>query len=392
MRLSERQYHPDFEHLGQQSAAYAEIRVDALVHNLTAIRQHIGQNVRFMAVLKANAYGHGLIGTARAVLPYIDTLGVARVSEGIKLRQAGITAPIMVLYYATPDETVLSADYNLIPTVNDVETAAAFSQRAVALGKTLPVQVMVDTGMDTFGQLPNEVIPFIQHLQTLLGIRIEGIFTHFATADAKDTTFTGEQVRHFQTVLNNLESAGINIPLSHASNSPGTLWHPDANFNMVRCGIAMYGLGPTRDLLLPFELKPALSLKSHIARTRTLPAGSSFGYGRSYISRRPIQVALIPVGYGDGYHRLISNRGMVLIRGQHAPIIGRISMDQFTVDVSHIEGVQLHEEVVLIGQQDKAQITADQVAAWAETINYEITTSLTDRIPRIYLEKDQPNE
>ena len=242
--------------------------------------------------------------------------------------------------------------------------------------------------MGRFGLLPDEALPFIQQAAALPGVRIEGLYTHFAVADLADKAYTRHQFQVFQTVRAQLAAAGVSIPVCHVANSAATLDLPEMHLDAVRVGIAMYGLRPSTEVTPAVPLRPALSLKSRVARVRTLPAGSSISYGRTYITPRQMPVALIPVGYGDGYHRLLSNRGAVLINGRRAPIVGRVCMDQFVVDISQAGPVELGSEVVLIGTQGEGSISADEVAAWSETINYEVTTGLLPRVPRVYLGAD----
>jgi alanine racemase len=241
--------------------------------------------------------------------------------------------------------------------------------------------------MGRFGLLPDEVLDYVLSLRELPGLALEGLYTHFSVADLVDKSYTEQQFQTFMGVVGQLERAGISVPVKHAANSATTLDLPEMALDMVRCGIALYGLHPSHEVEPAVPLTPALSLKSRVARVRTLPVGSSISYGRTYITDRPTRVALIPVGYGDGYHRILSNRGAVLVGGQRAPILGRVCMDQFVVDVSGIPEVRLHDEVVLIGRQGEERITAEEVAGWAETINYEATTSLLPRVVRIYLKE-----
>jgi alanine racemase len=222
-------------------------------------------------------------------------------------------------------------------------------------------------------------------LTGLPGLVLEGLYTHFAVADLPDKAFTRHQFEVFSAVARRLEASGFSFPLKHVSNSAATIDLPDMALQIVRCGIALYGLRPAADVHPAVSLQPALTLKSRVSRVRTLPTGTSISYGRTYVTEEPTRVALVPVGYGDGYHRLISNRGAVLIRGKRAPIVGRVCMDQFVVNVSDIPGVRLHDEVVLIGGQGEGHIAAEEVAGWAATINYEVTTGLMPRVPQIYL-------
>jgi alanine racemase len=228
-------------------------------------------------------------------------------------------------------------------------------------------------------------VEFARYLNTLPGLKLEGLYTHHAAADSADKSFTRHQFQVFMEVVNQLEAAGFDIARKHVANSGTTLDLPEMALDMVRCGIALYGLHPSGEVKPAVPLRPALTLKARVARVRTLPAGASISYGRTYITSKPTRVALVPIGYGDGYHRILSNRADVLIRGQRAPIVGRVCMDQFVVDVDHVPDVTLHDEVVLVGRQGDGHIPAEEVAVWAETINYEVTTSLLPRVTRIYL-------
>jgi alanine racemase len=275
--------------------------------------------------------------------------------------------------------------WNLTPTVNSKSQAKGLSDAATAQGKALPIHVKVDTGMSRYGLLPDEALAFVRLLSELPGLVLEGLYTHFAVADLPDKAFTRQQFDAFEDVVERLEAGGFSFPLKHVSNSAATIDLPEMALDIVRCGIALYGLRPSAAVEPAVPLRPALTLKSRVARVRTLPVGTTISYGCTYVTQEPTRVALIPVGYGDGYHRILSNRGAVLIRGKRAPILGRVCMDQFVVDVSHIPGVRSHDEVVLIGRQGEGTIPAEEVARWAETINYEVTTSLLPRLTRLYL-------
>jgi len=362
---------------------WAEIDLDALTANVRALRRFVGPSVEIMAVVKANAYGHGAVPVAQTALAAGATrLAVHRVQEGIELRRAGITAPILLLGYAPLRTAPAVVRYNLTPTIITQEFAEALAAEAE---RPVPVHVKVDTGLSRYGVLPEETVDFVRMLQRLPRIHVEGIYTHFATADEADPSYVRRQLDRFRSVLQALKTRGMYISFRHACNSAATLAFPEAHFDAVRPGIAMYGIPPSEDRSSPIPLRPVLTLKSRVARVRTLPAGRSIGYGRTYITSRPTRVALVPIGYGDGYHRLVSNRGAVLIRGRRAPILGRVSMDQIVVDVSHLDGVRMEEEVVIIGRQSEEEITATEVAQWAETIHYEVVTSLLPRVPRLYL-------
>ena len=372
---------------------WAEIDLDAITHNAARLKARAGARAELMVAVKANGYGHGAVPVSRAALEGGATrLAVHRTMEGVQLRRAGITAPILIMGYTLPTESQHIVHWDLTPTVNSKPQAEALSVAAVAQGKPLPIHVKVDTGMGRYGLLPDEVLDFVRFLSGLPGLALEGLYTHHAVADLADKTFTRHQFSIYMDVVRRLEAAGFVFPLKHVSNSATTLDLPEMALDMVRCGIALYGLRPSDEVEPAVPLRPALTLKSRVARVRTLPTGASISYGRTYITDKPTHVALVPVGYGDGYHRFLSNRGAVLIHGRRVSIVGRVCMDQFVVDVSHIPGVQLHDEVVLIGRQGEEHIPAEEVARWAETINYEVTTSLLPRVVRIYLRGSKETE
>jgi alanine racemase len=365
---------------------YAEIDLSAIADNTRALKQHIGPAVQLMAVVKANAYGHGAFEVARTALAHgADWLAVARLDEGIALREAGIAAPILVMNYTPPDAVPAGLDHTLTLTITEAHAADRASSYAQQRGITARVHIKVDTGMGRYGLLPDEVTPFFDRVAALPGLNIAGVYSHFSVADVADKTYTQQQFDTFQRVLDDLSAAGHRPALRHIANSAATLDLPETQLDAVRVGIALYGLHPSDEIEPTVPLKPALAFKSHVARVRTLPAGASISYGRTFITPRAMPVALVPVGYGDGYHRALSNRGAVLINGHRAPIVGRVCMDQFVVDISGAGPVAVDDDVVLMGQQGHAQITAEEVAGWAATINYEVTTALLPRVPRIFL-------
>ncbi len=365
---------------------YIEVDLDAIAHNVQAIKSFVGPAVELIAVVKANAYGHGTLRTSQTALAHgADRLAIGRVDEGVALRQAGITAPILVLSYSMPSEAEAAVAHDLTLAVTELPVAEALSAQARAQGKRLPIHVKVDTGMGRFGLLPDEVLPFVQRLAALPGLVLEGLFTHFSTADAIDKTYAQAQFEAYRRVLDALSAAGFHFPLRHVANSAATLSLPATHLDAVRAGIILYGLMPSGDVEPVVDLRPALSLKSHIARVQCLEPGASIGYGRTYVAEAPMTAALVPVGYGDGYHRLLSNRGAVLVNGQRAPIVGRVCMDQFVIDISTVGPVAVDDEVVLIGRQGGDCISAEEMAGWADTINYEVVTSLLPRMPRRYL-------
>lgn len=373
-----------------QFTSFIAVDLDAIRHNAQKILTHVGPTVDVFGVVKANAYGHGAVPVARTLINAgVPRLAVARTDEGLQLRRAGLDEPILNLGYTVPAEAEAQVAHDLTATVNTIEGAQALSARAEALGRTATIHVKVDSGMGRYGQLPDEVLPFLAAIRDLPGLELEGIYTHFAVADAADKTYTQQQFATFQEVLAAVSEAGYTFEIRHAANSAAALDLPEMHLDAVRPGIALYGLYPSPDVSTDLRLRPALSLHSHLARVRTLPAGSSVGYGRTFITDHATPIGLIPVGYGDGYHRLLSNRGAVLINGQRAPIAGRVCMDQFMVDLSTVPAARQDSRVVLLGAQGAGRIPAEEIAAEAETINYEVVTGLTQRLPRIYLRNGQ---
>jgi len=370
---------------GSRPLSYVEVDLSAIAANTRAIRARLSPAVTMIAVVKANAYGHGLLPCARVMLDSgADRLAVSRVGEALALRAGGITAPILTLGYAAPDEAAGAVAHDITLAVGDRPAAAALAEQAAAQGREARLHVKVDTGMGRFGLLPEEVVPFLDWLSTLPGVTAEGIFTHFATADNADKSYVHVQMAVFRQVLAAAEAAGHALPLRHAANSSAILDLPETALNAVRAGIVLYGLYPSAHVRHDLPLRPALSIRSRVARVRTLPAGASIGYDRTFIAPRAMRVALVPVGYGDGYPRLLSGQGAVLINGRRAPLVGRVAMDQFSVDVSEAGPVAPDDEIVLLGRQGADEISAEELARMAGTINYHIVTALLPRLPRVY--------
>ena len=374
----------------EENLTWAEIDLDAIAYNTRELKRHVGEKTELMAVVKANGYGHGAVPVAETALDNgASSLAVHRTLEGVQLRQAGVTAPVLIMGYTLPAQAETIVRWDLTPTVNTPEQAGAFSAATSRQGKVLPIHVKVDTGLGRFGLLPDEVVDFVQAISELPGLVLEGIYTHFAISDAADKSYTLQQFEIYLEVVKGLEEAGFAIPIKHVAGSSATLSLPQTHLDMVRCGITLYGLRPSDEVEPTIPLRPAMTLKSRVGRVRTLPAGSSISYGCTYTTSEPTRVALVPVGYGDGYRRILSNKGQVLIRGQRAPIVGRVCMDQFVVKVSHVPNVQQHDEVVLLGRQGDDEISAEEVATWAGTINYEVTTSILPRVTRVYFKSGQ---
>lgn len=371
-------------------SAWVEIDLKAITENVKTLKSLLQPNVLFMVVVKADGYGHGAVPVSRAALAGgADRLGVALLEEGINLKQAGITAPIHVLSELSLKEVPLIIDYDLIPTVYTESFATRLNEEAVRRNKKVKLHLKIDTGMNRVGVPVGNALDLIEKAFALPSFKIEGIFTHFALADNPTSDFTRVQFERFQKVLNALSVKGLNISLRHAANSAATILYPESRLDMVRCGISVYGLHPSGATKDKIALTPALALKAKIPFIKTIASGEGVSYGHTFKAKRPTRLATLPLGYADGYTRLLSNRSHVLIRGKRAPVIGNICMDQLMVDVSQIPEAQVGDEVVLIGDQKDKRITADELAGILGTINYEITCMLNKRLPRIYLQKTE---
>ncbi len=366
---------------------WLEIDLGAIGGNVRAIADLVGPHVAVMATLKADAYGHGAIKVAHTALRNGATwLGVATLSEAIPLHAAGIHTPILVFGYLPAWQARDALQHDVRVTVYELDTPRALSRAAAALSRTARLHVKVDTGMGRLGlraEDPAAIVAFIRELHALPQIVVEGIYTHFATADERDQTYARRQLERFHAVLAALDAAGLRPPIVHAANSAATLALPESHFDLVRPGIALYGLQPSDDVPLPLGFRPGLSFKTQIAQVKEVPAGEGISYGITYITDAPERIATLPVGYADGFRRAPANWGEVLIRGRRAPIRGRVCMDQTMVSVQHIPDARAGDEVVLIGTQGNDRITAEEVAARLGTNNYEVVSALLARVPRI---------
>ena len=368
---------------GVDRPTWLEIDLAAIAGNMEALRRIVGPRVAIMAVLKADAYGHGAVRVARTVLQHgAASLAVATLGEAAALREAGIGAPILALGYTPPWQVreALRRDVHL--TVFDREVANECALAAAELALPARVHVKVDTGMARLGLAPADSAKFLAYLRTLAGVEIAGLFTHFATADAADETFAREQLRRFSGVVTEVTGAGLRPALVHAANSAATLRFPEARFELVRPGIAVYGLDPSPATPCSADFQPALAFKTAIAQVKTLPAGSPVSYGATYVTERAERIATIPVGYADGFRRAPAWRA-ALVRGLRAPVVGRVCMDYTMLDVTNIAGVEVGDEVVLIGRQGADEISAEEVAGWLGTINYEVVSAILPRVPRV---------
>ncbi|MFR4352234.1 MAG: alanine racemase [Roseburia sp.] len=376
--------------MNRYSRVHAEIDLDAILHNMEAMHGNISGNTKIMAVIKADGYGHGAVEIAEAIdhLDYLCGYAVATVEEGLILRNHGIKKPILILGYAFPDQYRAMIRARIRPTVFTREMAESLSCAADALDMDCPIHFAVDTGMSRIGyQVTEEAADEMAQLAQLPHIMVEGIFTHFARADEADKSHARRQIELFLHMIEMLAERGVSIPLHHCSNSAGIVELPEANMDLVRAGITLYGLWPSGEVdKSRIDLRPALSLVTHVAYVKTLPAGREVSYGGTYTTETERVIATIPVGYADGYARGLSNCGDVLIHGMRAPIRGRVCMDQFMVDVTDIPDVKCGDRVVLIGADGQERITMEEVGERSGRFNYEFVCDLGKRIPRVYLQ------
>ena len=374
--------------MNTKNRVYATVNLDAIVKNLENMKKNIQEDTKIIAVLKADGYGHGAVPIAKHIepLPYLWGIAVATVEEGMILRKNGITKPILILGYTFSDDYDTIIEQEMRPAVFTLKMARELSKAAVRLKKPAKIHIKIDTCMSRIGYRNLEqAVPEILEISALDGIEIEGIFTHFARADETDPAPAYQQMETFEQFIHALEEKGLSISVKHCSNSAGILRMKEANMNVVRAGIILYGLYPSDEVekdLVPLE--PAMELKSHIVYIKTLEPGVAVSYGGTYVTSRPTRVATIPVGYADGYCRGLSNKGFVLIHGKKAPILGRICMDQFMVDVTDIPEAQEADEVTLLGRDQKEQITMEELGNLSGRFNYEFACCISRRVPRIY--------
>jgi alanine racemase len=379
---------------------WAEIDLNAIAANVRELRRVTRPEARLLVAVKANAYGHGLLEVARQALETgADALGVARMPEGLALRDAGIDAPVLVFGFTPPSDVEALVRHDLIQTVYTLDTARAYAERIGKSGGRLKVHLKVDTGMGRLGILPDSrryvepgmavsdhAVQEVTDIASLKELTLEGIFTHFASSDSADKSFAEQQFDTFMAFLGQLKRAGLEFELRHAANSGAIIDMPHTHLDMVRAGVLLYGLYPSDEVdKSRIELTPVMTLKARIAHLKKVPAGFPVSYGMTHTTQAPTTIATVPVGYADGFNRRLSNRGHMLVRGQKAPIVGRVCMDLTMIDVGHIPGVAVEDEVVILGRQANESVTADELAGLLDTINYEITSAITARVPRVYL-------
>jgi alanine racemase len=367
---------------------WVEVDLDRFRRNLGAIRAAIGESRRILLVVKADAYGHGAVEIARhAIQAGVSMLGVATLHEGIELRSSGITAPIVILSPALLTEVDELIEHRLTPSIVSIEFAERLSARCAVHQVLTRFHVEVDTGMGRTGVSDEEAIDFIARLVAMPNLRLEGVFTHFPDADRGSTETTQEQLRRFAEVLRGLALRNIEVPLRHAANSAGLLSVADSHLDLVRPGILAYGFYPTQEVQRTVSVEGIMSFKTRVVQLRDIPPGRTLSYAGTYRTSRWTHVGVLPVGYGHGYPWHLSNRGQVLVRGHRAPIVGRVTMDLTLVDLTDVDGVRLGDEVVLWGEQGGERIGLDEVAAWAETIPYDLLCSMGKRVVRVFLEE-----
>ncbi len=363
---------------------WAEIKLEAVKYNLNEIRTFLDKDVAIMPVVKANAYGHGISEVSRVFVSNgIEYLGVATVDEALKLRGDGLMVSILVMGSVLEDEARAAVQKDITLTLCDPRLLQILIKIAKETGRSLRVHVKVDTGMGRIGVWHENAARFIKQVANTECIELEGVYTHFSSA-ARDKMYTSFQIEFFENVLEDLGDAGIDIKYRHAANSIAVVDWKISHMNLVRPGVVLYGIYPKEDFRRVLKLRPVMSLKTRIVYLKNTPSGRAISYGRTYITQKDTVIATIPIGYADGYGRILSNRAEALVKGQLVKVAGIVTMDQTLLDVGHVADVQVGDEVVLIGEQKGMEISVEKVAKLARTIPYEILAGITDRVPRIY--------
>lgn len=364
----------------------AEIDLTAIRKNIETMRSYIPAGKKLLAVIKANAYGHGAVQVARALTDLADYYGVAFIDEAVELRKAGIDKPILILGHT--DESLFDSliDYDITQTIYSYEQAKVLSDVALSKGKLAKLHVKIDTGMNRIGfPCVKESVGQIIAIGQLEGLNVEGIYTHYYLADVKDKTVANEQLARYTQMVQWLETEGMSFAIRHISNSAGIMEMPNETYNMVRSGIATYGLYPSEEMdKEACVLFPAMQLISHVTHVKMVQKGETIGYGASYTLPEDKMIATVEVGYADGYPRALSNQGRMLVHGEYAPIVGRVCMDQTMIDVSHITDVKVGDEVVLVGTQGENIISVEELADMSASFNYEFVCDVNRRVPRVF--------
>lgn len=383
-----------------EQVTWVKIDLGAYRHNIGELRRITRPEARLMAVVKADGYGHGALAVAKAALESgADCLGVARLHEALELREAGIEAPILIFGFTPPEEIDTLLGFDLAQAVFTADAAEALAAAATSKGRRARVHIKADTGMGRLGLLENEPraeeatasaanhrFGEVSAIASLQGLEVEGLFTHFATADHADKTYANRQLQRFLELVDCLKQRGLEFPLNHAANSAALLDMPDSHLDMVRPGIATYGLYPSAEVdQSRVELKPVMEWQTRIIQVKQVPAGFGVSYGMTFRTPCPTTLATVAVGYADGLSRHLSSRGQMLVGGRRVPIVGRVCMDLTLLDVGEVPGVSVGDEAVILGRQGDEVLSADEMAATLGTINYEIVSTITSRVPRIHL-------
>jgi alanine racemase len=367
-----------------QRSTQAVVNLGAIGYNVSQIRKRIGERRDLMAVVKADGYGHGAVPVSLAALRAgANCLGVAFPEEGALLRNAGIEAPILVLGLIQPEEACKVVDFRLEQTICSLKLAEALDQVARSASVRVNIHVKVDTGMNRIGINPKDALAFIRKIRRFKNLHLLGIFSHFSCADEVEKSFAKKQVEIFNAMVREVDYAGIPIPKKHLANSAAILDLPESYYDLVRPGIMIYGLYPSAEVSRSIKLRPAMTLKTRVAYVKSVPGEVPVSYGRTFYTRKSTRIATLPVGYADGYSRLMSNQGAVLVKGRRAPVIGRVCMDMCMIDVSGIKNVKTGDEAILFGEE----LSADEVAHKIGTISYEVVCAIGKRVPRIYVDE-----
>ncbi|MCR4437154.1 MAG: alanine racemase [Clostridiales bacterium] len=369
--------------------AWAEVNLDNIAHNVREIRRITNKRAEIMGVVKADAYGHGVMEVAKTLLESgVTRLAVSMLDEAIQLRKSGFHVPILILSYTDPRRAEEIARYDVTQTVFSHDLAQALSDVAVKLKRNIKIHIKIDTGMTRVGFMPGySAVKNVVRISKLPGIIVEGLFTHFASADEKDKDYTYMQFERFMSICSELNRIGLYIPIKHAANSAAIMEFPETHLDMVRPGIIQYGLYPSDQVDKgKIDLKPAMTLKANVILVKDVEKNTSISYGRIFTTARDSKIATIPIGYADGYTRLLSTKARVLINGESAPVVGKICMDQCMIDITDLtKEVNVGDEVVLFGEQGGARIPVEEVASMIGTVNYEVVCIIGKRIPRVYL-------
>ena len=366
---------------------YADIDLRAIGHNIDQVEGKIPEGVKVMAVIKAAAHGHGAAQVGKHLENQVDYFGVATIEEAVELRKSGLQLPILILGYTLKEQYKNVVSYAITQTIYSYQAACALNEEAQKQQKKAVVHIALDTGMTRIGfQTEEESIGEIQKIKELPWLEVEGIFSHFSCADEKDKTYANMQMEKYDSFLDRLEEAGVEIPIKHLCNSAGIMEFDHHRYQMVRSGIITYGLYPSEEVdKTALDLQPALTWKSHVAHVKTVKAGLGVSYGATFITRENMKIATVLVGYADGYPRSLSNKGRMLIHGKSVPIIGRVCMDQVMIDVTDVENVQVEDEVTLVGRDGDEVIPVEELAAMSYSFNYEFVCDINKRVIRNYL-------